>query len=92
MAWGRLRLGAFSLVGAALLLVGAFVRWAGVDRAGIPALETFGLLGALMATIVALDVVYHALRGEGQACRSCGHLRPMKPFRFYGACPNCGAE
>jgi Zn finger protein HypA/HybF involved in hydrogenase expression len=37
-----------------------------------------------------VDVVVHAWKGEGQACRACGHFRPVKSFRFAGPCPQCG--
>ncbi len=90
MTWKQLRLGAFSVVGSAFLLVGFIVRRVGVDRAGTPLMTTFISLGILMALTIAFDVVYHTWRGQGQACRSCGHLRRMKPFRISGPCPNCG--
>jgi hypothetical protein len=52
----------------------------------------FASLGALLVLIVGVDVVYHALRGEGQACRRCGHVQRMRSFQLSGACPNCGEE
>ena len=90
MSWRQLRLIAFSVGGTAFLLVGLLVQWASVEGAGTPLLAALTSLGALMVVIVVFDVAYYSWRGEGQACRHCGHLRPMKPFRVYGACPNCG--
>ena len=87
--WKRLRLIAYSVVGAALAVV-VLVQSLTVQRAGIPLLVALASLGALMALIVILDVTVHAWRGEGQACRHCGHIRRMKPFLVYVACPNCG--
>lgn len=89
LPWKRLRLIAYSVVGSALALVGVLVEWTTVELAGIPLLTAFGALGTLLA-LVALDVTIHAWRGEGQACRNCGHIRRMKPFRVYGSCPECG--
>ncbi len=92
MTWREIRLVVFSVVGAIFLLVAPLVGGKGIDRVGIPLLLVFASLGALMVAIVAFDVAYHAWRGEGQACRRCGHLRQMTPFRLYGACPKCGEE
>ena len=92
MAWRRLRLGVFTLLGAAFVLIGSIVRGAGVHRVGCFLLMAFASLGALLVLIVGFDVVYHALRGEGQACRRCGHVQRMRSFRLSGACPNCGEE
>lgn len=90
MTWIRLRSAAFSIIGAILMLIGALVQGAGVDRTGTPLLMIFALFGLVMVLLVAFDVVYHAWRGEGQACRSCGHMRRLRSFRVSGACPNCG--
>ncbi len=49
-----------------------------------------GILGALYAVAVVADVIFHAWKGAGQACRACGRLRPVKSFRFAGPCPQCG--
>ena len=88
--WKRLRLIAYSVVGTALALVGVLVQLASVERAGGPLLAAFAALGTLLVLVVVLDVTSHAWRGEGQACRHCGHIRRMKPFRVYVSCPNCG--
>jgi hypothetical protein len=90
LTWKRLRLIAYSVVGAALALVGGLVQMASVEHAGGPLLAAFASLGTLMVLIVVLDVTFHAWRGAGQACRNCGHIRRMKPFRVYVSCPNCG--
>ena len=88
--WKRLRLIAYSVVGTALALVGVLLRWTSIEDAGVPLLAACLSLGTLMVLIVILDVTLHAWRGEGQACRNCGHIRRMKPFRVYVRCPNCG--
>jgi hypothetical protein len=49
-----------------------------------------GILGGLYAVAVVADVISHAWKGEGQTCRACGHVRPVKSFRFAGPCPQCG--
>ncbi|GAC1451769.1 MAG: hypothetical protein NVSMB9_36750 [Isosphaeraceae bacterium] len=82
----RLRLIAYSVVGSALVLV----EWTTVELAGIPLVTALVALGILLALLIAIDVTIHAWRGEGQACRNCGHIRRMKPFRVYGSCPQCG--
>lgn len=88
MSWKRFRSVAFPALGGALLLVSVWVGDPG--NADTPVLRLFVALSMLLALLVVVDVAYHSWRGEGQACRNCGHLRRMKPFRAYGPCPNCG--
>jgi hypothetical protein len=65
-------------------------RQGGPNGGGEAWLVPVGVLGGLYAILVVVDVVVHAWKGEGQACRVCGHLRPVKSFRFVGPCPQCG--
>jgi hypothetical protein len=90
MTWSQLRLAAYSLVGIALLIMGGFVERAPIERTPNLLLIAFCLLGGVMVLMVTVDVAYHAWLGQGQACPHCGHVRKMKPFRVYFACPKCG--
>ena len=65
-------------------------RQGGPDGGGEAWLIPVAMVGALYAVAVVADVIVHALRGKGQACRVCGHLRHVKSFRFAGPCPQCG--
>ena len=88
--WKRLRLIAYPVVGTALALVGVLVKRTTVELSSIPLLVAIASLGTLLVLVVVFDVTLHAWHGEGQACRNCGHIRRMKPFRVYVSCPNCG--
>ncbi len=82
---------AFGLMMVAMLVAAALVRRQGGFNGGGEAwLIPVGMVGALYAVAVVADVIFHAWKGEGQACRACGHLRPVKSFRFAGPCPQCG--
>lgn len=81
----------FGLMMVAMVVAAALVRRQGGPNGGGEAwLVPVGVLGGLYAIFVVVDVVVHAWKGEGQACRACGHLRPVKSFRFAGPCPQCG--
>jgi hypothetical protein len=83
-SWSRIRLRLFAYLTTAILLLSFF-----------EGNETSGgkiAVSALIALVVIFDVVYHSAMGKGQACRTCGHIRQMKPFRVYGSCPKCGAR
>jgi hypothetical protein len=56
---------------------------------GDPDVVSTCVFGAFVLVII-IDSSYHSWKGEGQACKYCGHLRKMKPFRVYGKCPECG--
>lgn len=90
MSWKDARIRIFALVGAVLLAIGGVLRWLGMGNAPGTLVEVFGIVGLGMGLLVVGDVVYHAWLGQGQACRTCGHLRRMKSFRFSGPCPKCG--
>lgn len=53
-------------------------------------LVPLGVLSVAYAIVFVGDVVYHAWKGEGQACRVCGHVRHVRSFRIAGPCPKCG--
>ena len=81
----------FGLMMVAMLVAAALVRRQGGFNGGGEAwLIPVGMVGALYAVAVVADVIFHAWRGKGQACRVCGHLRPVKSFRLAGPCPQCG--
>ena len=88
----RPRILLFAILLAATCAVGAVVRRRGGPGAAADGwLVPLGVCGAVWAAAVVVDVVWHAWKGDGQACRSCGHVRPMKSFRPAGPCPRCGA-
>lgn len=62
----------------------------GAVNGGEAWLVPVGVVGGLYAVAVVIDVLLHAWRGRGQACRTCGHVRPMRSFRMEGPCPQCG--
>lgn len=62
----------------------------GPDGAGAAWLVPVGVLGGVYALPVVIDVVVHAWKGRGQACRACGHVRPVRSFRIESRCPQCG--
>lgn len=80
----------------ALLMLGMTVIVALTRREGGPNgggegwLVPIGMLAAAYAVAVVSDVLVHAWKGEGQACRVCGHVRPLKSFHPAGPCPRCG--
>ena len=90
LSWSQSRLIAYRSLGIALLAVGGYVQGVTLDNAGYPWLVAFGVLAFLMAGLIVVDVVYAAWRGDGQACRHCGHVRKLKSFRFSSPCPQCG--
>ena len=88
----RPRILLFAILFAATCAVGAVVRRrGGPGGAADDWLVPLGVFGAVWAAAVVVDVVWHAWKGDGQSCRSCGHVRPMKSFRPAGPCPRCGA-
>ena len=92
MSWKQLRLGAFSLLGSAFLLVANYFQQAAGGPVEMALLIALAVVGGALVLVVVGDVAYHTWRGEGQACRSCGHVWRMKPFRVYVGCPKCGKE
>jgi hypothetical protein len=81
----------FGLMMVAMVAGSVWVNLQGGPNGGGEAwLVPVGVLGGLYAILVVVDVVVHAWKGEGQACRVCGHLRLVKSFRFAGPCPQCG--
>ena len=75
---------------AAIFIYNAVTRAGGVDRANDSLFILLGVVGAIFAAVVVLDTLWHAMKGQGQACRHCGHLRQMSSFRVYSKCRNCG--
>lgn len=85
------RLVFFGLLSAAVVIGAAVMRrQGGLQGDGEAWLVPIGVLGAVYAVAFVADVLFHAWKGEGQACRTCGHVRPVKSFRFAGRCPQCG--
>ena len=81
----------FGLMMVAMLACVAVMRRQGGPNGGGEAwLVAMGVLGAVYAAAVVADVAFHAWKGKGQACRACGHVRPVQSFRFAGPCPKCG--
>lgn len=81
----------FGLLLLAMVFIVATMRRQGWPNGGGEAwLVPVGVLGAVYATAFVADVVFHAWKGNGHACRVCGHLRPMRSFRPAGPCPKCG--
>lgn len=90
-AMKRYRLLLFTGLGVAFAFSAAFVRRAGgIGAADFPLLVTLNVIAGLFVATIVCDTVWHALKGEGQACKRCGHPRQMSSFRVYGVCPNCG--
>jgi hypothetical protein len=82
---------AFGLLFLVVAVLGAVVkRGGGIDAAGLPLLVAFNVTAGLAVVAIVVDTVWHASRGRGQACRHCGHVRPMPSFRMVGPCPHCG--
>jgi hypothetical protein len=75
---------------AAIFIANAVRRAGGVDRANDSLLLLLNGVAAVFAAAVVLDTLWHAVKGQGQACRHCGHLRQMSSFRVYSKCPDCG--
>ncbi|WP_152053141.1 hypothetical protein [Tautonia marina] len=88
--WKRHRLRVFAVVGTALMLVGGLVKWVGFEEAGRALLLVLWGLGTVLIVLIVADVTVHALLGRGQACMTCGHVRPLRSFRPAGPCPRCG--
>jgi hypothetical protein len=81
----------FGLMMVAMVAGSVWVNLQGGPNGGGEAwLIPVGMVGALYAVAVVADVIFHAWKGIGQACRVCGHVRPSKSFRFAGPCPQCG--
>jgi hypothetical protein len=89
MDWKRLRLILIpSIFGAMAAVVG--LHNSGILESPGEMVQVFVYIATgLFVIILLFDVAYHSIKGEGQACPYCGHLRQMKPFRIYGECPNC---
>lgn len=95
-SWSRIRLRLFAYVASAVTTAGSISYAIKEDedrQRTVPDVILFGgiVAAALIVLLIIFDVVYHAAMGKGQACRTCGHIRQMKPFRVYGSCPKCGA-
>ena len=87
----RYRLAIFGVLGLAVTFVAASARrWGGNGAVDVPLLVVLNAIAVLFVAAVVFDTVWHAFKGEGQACRHCGHLRTMSSFRVYGNCRNCG--
>jgi hypothetical protein len=87
----RLRLITFGCLGiAAILLANTIKRAGGVEVGDHSALLLLSVVGGVFCVTVFVDTVWHAIKGQGQACRHCGHLRQMSSFRVYAKCPSCG--
>jgi hypothetical protein len=87
----RLRLLTFGCLGIAVILLANMIqREGGVEFANHSALLLLNVLGGVFCVAVFVDTFWHAIKGQGQACRHCGHLRQMSSFRVYSKCPNCG--
>lgn len=84
------RLPFFMALFAATIALAAIVRRRGGPGGADGMLEALGVVGAAWAAAVVGDVAWHAWKGEGQACRRCGHVRPMKSFLPVGPCPKFG--
>jgi hypothetical protein len=81
----------FGTLGLAVAFIAAFLRGGrGNGAAGFPLLVAFDVTAGLLVAAIIFDTVWHAFKGQGQACRNCGHLRKMSSFRVCGPCPNCG--
>lgn len=81
----------FGLLFLAMVASVIVMWWRGGPNGGGEAwLVPIGILGGVYAAAVVIDVLVHAWRGRGQACRVCGHVRPLRSFRFEGPCPQCG--
>jgi flagellar basal body-associated protein FliL len=61
-----------------------------MDAANNSLIILLNCVAGLFAAAVVVDTFWHAMKGQGQACRRCGHLQQMSSFRVYGSCPNCG--
>jgi hypothetical protein len=82
---------AFGILFLLVASITAFIkRGGGVDAAGLPLLVALDVAAVLCVAAIVVDTVWHAYRGRGQACRHCGHVRPMPSFRMVGPCPHCG--
>jgi len=87
----RLRLLTFGCLGiAVILLANTMKRAGGVEVANHSALVLLNAVGGIICVAVFVDTFWHAITGQGQACRHCGHLRQLSSFRVYSSCPNCG--
>ena len=87
----QLRLLAFGCLGIASFVLATASRQAIGD--GVAAgWETLllNVVAGVFCVAVLVDTFWHAIKGQGQACRHCGHLRQMSLFRVYSKCPNCG--
>lgn len=81
----------FGLLLVALTASVAWMRLQGGPNVGGEAWRVpVAVLSGVYAVAVVIDVVVHAWKGKGQACRACGHVRPLRSFRFEGPCPQCG--
>ncbi|WP_169977106.1 hypothetical protein [Tautonia rosea] len=88
--WKHYRQRVFAVLGTALIVVGGLVKWVGFAEAGQGLLVVLSGLGGLLGVLIVADVTVHARLGKGQACMSCGHVRPLRSFRWAGPCPKCG--
>ena len=70
----QIRLLTLGCLGIAVIFIyNAVTRAGGVDRANDSLLILLGVVGAICAAVVVLDTLWHAMKGQVQACRHCGH-------------------
>jgi hypothetical protein len=87
----HIRLLTCSLLTAGCLTLVSLVKLrGGVDNAPPFVLVLLTVVGGVLGVLIVVDTVWHSSRGKGQACRHCGYVRKMAPFRIYWNCPNCG--
>lgn len=86
---GRLLI--YSALGVASMALAGLIRFYG-DIDAAPLLLQFATagMGVAWVVLIVVDVVFHAVQGEGTACPHCGHKRPLRSFRLAAPCPNCG--
>ena len=87
----QLRLLAFGCLGIASFFLAKASRQA-IGDGVVTDWVTFllNIVAGVFCVAVFVDTFWHAIKGQGQACRHCGHLRQLSSFRVYLKCPNCG--
>ena len=73
----------FRLLLVAMIACTFLMKWqGGLDGGGEFWLIPLGMLGAVYAIAVVADVTFHAWKGEGQVCQTCGQIHPVNSFRL----------
>ena len=87
----QLRLLAFGCLGIASFFLAKASRQA-IGDGVVTDWVTFllSIVAGVFCVAVFVDTFWHPMKGQGQACRHCGHLRRMSCFRMSGSCPKCG--